>query len=57
MLGDCRWFQLKELEKQRLEGRTEWMLGHFLAVEVERILPLCQANAIELIFEKVAEDD
>ena len=57
ILRDCRWFQLANLENQRIAGKTEWMLGEFLDFEVERILNLCQASSIEVVFEKVEGDE
>ena len=56
MLRGCQWFQLSQLEAQRLDKAKVWDLGFFLDIEVAQIKLACQQNSIEIIFE-LAEDD
>ena len=55
ILKGCEWFQLSKLEEQKLEGKTNWELGQYLDIEVERIQKLCVEQGIKIEFNEIEQ--
>ncbi len=53
ILEGCEWFQISKLEEQKIQGKTNWELGQFLDIEVERIQKLCTQKGIEVEFSEI----